>query len=53
MTIDELVQAIKPDYVSIDNPAVRGEGTPGTAVVSSVKIEYDKVDGVMMYIRIA
>ncbi len=53
MTIDELVRAVKPDYVSVDNPKVSGVPTLGTAIVSKVTIDYDPTDGLMMYVRIA
>ena len=53
MTINELVKAVRPDYVSVDNPKVKGVPTSGTAEVASVKIDFDKVDGLMMYVTIA
>lgn len=46
--IDDYVNYIHPDYVSVDN----GHGnTPGNTPVTSVKVEVD-VDGVHMYVNI-
>lgn len=52
MTIDELVKKIKPDYVSVNNPKVQGEPTKGNAKVSSAHIDFDKADGIMLYVTI-
>ena len=57
MTIDEIVARVKPDYVAVDNPKgniIKGNQilTPGSAEVSSVKIDFDPADGICMYVRI-
>lgn len=49
MTINELVKRVRPNYVSVDN--AKGT-TPGTAEVASVHIDFDKADGIMMYVTI-
>lgn len=48
MTINELVNLIHPDFVSVDN---RRGLTPGTATVSSFKVDFDS-DGIHMYVAI-
>lgn len=52
MTIDDVVKMVHPDYVAVNNPAVRGVRTPGTAVVVSFEVDND-VDGVFLYVTIA
>ena len=51
-TIDELVALIRPTSVSVNNPVTRGVPTKGDALVESFKVEYDKVDGILMYVNI-
>ncbi len=52
MTIDELVQLVKPDYVSVNNPKEKGVPTAGNTEVLKAEIDFDEVDGAMMYITI-
>jgi len=51
MTIDQLVEKVHPDYVSVDNPVTPGIPTPGTTEVRDYNVDHD-VDGVHLYIRI-
>lgn len=47
-TINELVELLRPDFVSVDNS---NGMTPGTAIVRSFRVDYD-VDGSHMYVKI-
>lgn len=49
-TLDELVFRVNPNYVSVDNPKVPGQKTPGDAIVSSFKVDCDPIEGLMMYV---
>lgn len=52
MTIDQIVKVVKPDYVAINNPREKGVPTLGTTEVEKVEIDFDKADGVCMYVTI-
>lgn len=51
MTIDDVVRIIHPDFVSVDNPRIKGIPTPGTTEVEDYHVDYD-VDGVHLFITI-
>ena len=51
MTIDDVVRIIHPDYVSVDNPRIKGIHTPGNTIVVSYKVDLD-IDGIHLYVRI-
>lgn len=51
-TIDELVKRVKPDYVAINNPKIKGVPTSGSTLVAHYEVEYDEGDGVMLWITI-
>ena len=58
MTIDELVEKVRPNYVSVDNPKgniIKGNRilTPGSAEVFKAEIYFDPADGICMYITLA
>lgn len=50
-TIDELVDLLHPEFVSVDNPVTRGVGTSGSTRVASYKCDFD-VDGIHLYVTI-
>lgn len=47
-----LVALIRPTSVSVNNPVTCGVPTKGDALVESFKVEYDKIDGILMYVNI-
>ena len=51
MTIDDVVKIIRPDFVSVDNPRIKGIPTPGDTLVISYKVDLD-TDGIHLYVRI-
>lgn len=51
-TIDELVDLFHPTHVAINNPITRGIPTPGDTLVSSFQVEYDEMDGLLLWVTI-
>lgn len=52
LTINEVVKMVNPTSVAVNNPKIKGVPTRGDALVYSFEVEYDEVDGVILWINI-